>query len=129
MQTASFYSLPRKHRKHIESNNMIKRLHEGMRCLIRVVRIFPICDSCLRFVRVLAVEPHECYLEANRYLNMDFPRDIRQERIRKGAWSVARHAIAFAQLDVHNPSAVASPRATEPPSVSGHLPKFCRTPV
>jgi hypothetical protein len=35
------------------------------------VRVFPNTESCLRLVRALAVEMHENWLEATRYLNMD----------------------------------------------------------
>ena len=36
-----------------------------------VVRIFPNPASCLRLVRALAVEMHENWIEAIRYLNME----------------------------------------------------------
>jgi hypothetical protein len=36
-----------------------------------VVRSFPNAESCLRLIRALAVEMHENWLEAHRYLNMD----------------------------------------------------------
>ncbi|ASP73259.1 hypothetical protein CDO28_17850 [Sinorhizobium meliloti] len=36
-----------------------------------VVRIFPNTESCLRLVRALAIETHENWMEANRYINMD----------------------------------------------------------
>jgi Transposase, Mutator family len=39
------------------------------------VRIFPNAESCLRLIRALAVEMHENWLEAHRYLNMD---DLRE---------------------------------------------------
>ncbi len=36
-----------------------------------VVRIFPNEASCLRLIRALAIEIHEDWIEATRYLNMD----------------------------------------------------------
>lgn len=39
------------------------------------IRIFPNPRSCLRLVRALAVEIHENWLEATRYLNMDHLRE------------------------------------------------------
>ena len=48
----------------------------------RVVRIFPNEESCLRLIRALAVEMHENWLEAPRYLNMDLWREHRKEQLR-----------------------------------------------
>ena len=45
-------------------------------------RIFPNAESCLRLVRALAVEMHENWLEANRYLNMDHLREYKKEALR-----------------------------------------------
>ena len=46
-----------------------------------MVRIFPNGASCLRFVRALAVETHEGWLEASRYLNMDLLKEHRKLRL------------------------------------------------
>ena len=83
--TWTFYRLPRQHHKHLKSTNMLERLNEEIRRRTRVVRIFPNRDSCLRLVRALAVETHEDWLEANRYLNMDFLQELRKEELRKAA--------------------------------------------
>jgi transposase-like protein len=50
-----------------------------------VVRIFPNAESCLRLVRALAVEMHENWLEAHRYLNMDDLREHKKEALRMAA--------------------------------------------
>ena len=50
-----------------------------------MVRIFPNHDSCLRLIRALAVETHEDWLEANRYLNMDYLKELKKEQLRKAA--------------------------------------------
>ena len=84
-QTWTFYRLPRQHHKHLKSTNMLERLNEEIRRRTRVVRIFPNRDSCLRLVRALAVETHEDWLEANRYLNMDFLKELRKEQLREAA--------------------------------------------
>jgi putative transposase len=70
-ETLTFYRLPRRHHKHMKSTNMLERFNEEIRRRTYVVRIFPNTQSCLRLVRALAVETHENWLEANRYLNMD----------------------------------------------------------
>ncbi len=56
---------------------MLERLNEEIKRRTHVVRIFPNAESCLRLVRALAVETHENWLEANRYLNMD---DLREQK-------------------------------------------------
>jgi transposase-like protein len=50
-----------------------------------VVRIFPNATSCLRLIRALAVEMHENWLEAHRYLNMDDLREHKKETLRMAA--------------------------------------------
>jgi putative transposase len=70
-ETFTFFCLPRQHHKHLKSTNMLERLNEEIRRRTYVVRIFPNSESCLRLVRALAVEAHENWLEAPRYLNMD----------------------------------------------------------
>ena len=84
-QTWTFYRLPRQHHKHLKSTNMLERLNEEIRRRTRVVRIFPNHDSCLRLIRALAVETHEDWLEANRYLNMDYLKELKKEELRKAA--------------------------------------------
>jgi putative transposase len=76
-ETLTFFCLPRQHHKHLKSTNMLERLNEEIRRRTYVVRIFPNPESCLRLVRALAVETHENWMEANRYLNMD---DLRQHK-------------------------------------------------
>jgi putative transposase len=76
-ETLTYYRLPRQHQKHMKSTNMLERLNEEIKRRTRVVRIFPNGESCLRLVRALAVETHENWLEANRYLNMD---DLREQK-------------------------------------------------
>jgi len=46
------------------------------------LRIFPNAESCLRLVRALAVEMHENWLEATRYLNMDHLKEHKKEALR-----------------------------------------------
>jgi putative transposase len=50
-----------------------------------VVRIFPNAESCLRLVRALAVETHENWLEAIRYLNMEHLKEHRKQLMRQAA--------------------------------------------
>ena len=83
--TLSFYRLPRQHHKHMKSTNMLERLNEEIRRRTRVVRIFPNLERCLRLVRALAVEIHEGWLEASRYLNMDLLKEHKKEQLRMAA--------------------------------------------
>lgn len=78
-QTLSFYKLPRPHHKHLKSTNMLERLNEEIKRRTLVVRIFPDASSCLRLIRALAVETHENWIEATRYLNMDFLKEHRKQ--------------------------------------------------
>jgi putative transposase len=70
-ETLTFYRLPAEHHKHMKSTNMLERLNEEIKRRTHVVRIFPNEASCLRLVRALAVETHENWIEATRYLNME----------------------------------------------------------
>lgn len=84
-ETLTFYRLPRQHHKHLKSTNMLERLNEEIKRRTRVVRIFPNAESCLRLVRALCVETHENWLEAHRYLNMDYLREFKKEALRTAA--------------------------------------------
>ena len=83
--TLSFYRLPREHHKHLKSTNMLERLMEELKRRTLVVRIFPNGESCLRLVRALAVEIHENWIEAIRYLNMEPLEELKKERLRMAA--------------------------------------------
>jgi putative transposase len=84
-ETLSFYRLPRQHHKHLKSTNLLERLNEEIKRRTHVVRIFPNAASCLRLVRALAVEMHENWLEAHRYLNMDDLHEHKKEALRMAA--------------------------------------------
>ena len=81
-ETLAFYRLPLQHHKHMKSTNMLERLNEEIKRRTHVVRIFPNRESCLRLVRALAVETHEDWLEASRYINMDLLKE--QKKLRLG---------------------------------------------
>jgi len=78
-ETLSFYRLPRQHHKHMKSTNMLERLNEEIKRRTHVVRIFPHEESCLRLIRALAVEIHEDWIEATRYLNMDMLKEHKKK--------------------------------------------------
>jgi transposase-like protein len=84
-ETLTYYRLPRQHHKHMKSTNMLERLNEEIKRRTRVVRIFPNGESCLRLIRALAIETHENWLEANRYLNMDDLREQKKLLLREAA--------------------------------------------
>jgi len=80
-ETLSFYSLPHGRHKHLKSTSMLERLNEEIKRRTRVVRIFPNAPSCLRLIRALAVETHENWIEAHRYLDMNLLREHRKEAL------------------------------------------------
>lgn len=82
-ETFTFYSFPVQHHKHLKSTNMLERLMEEIKRRTNVVRIFPNTPSCLRLIRALAVEMHENWIEAVRYLNMEYLREHKKEALRK----------------------------------------------
>jgi putative transposase len=80
-ETLSFYNLPLGHHKHLKSTNMLERLNEEIKRRTRVVRIFPNEQSCLRLIRALAVETHENWIEAHRYLDMNLLHEHKKEQL------------------------------------------------
>ncbi|GAA0303032.1 IS256-like element ISRm5 family transposase [Sphingomonas oligophenolica] len=84
-ETFTFYRLPRQHHKHMKSTNMLERFNEEIKRRTIVLRIFPNEDSCLRLIPALAVETHENWLEANRYLNMNDLKEMKKADIRQAA--------------------------------------------
>lgn len=84
-ETWSYYRLPVAHHKHLKSTNLLERYHQEIKRRTLVVRIFPNPSSCLRLVRALAVETHENWIEATRYLNMDLLTEHKKELLRKVA--------------------------------------------
>jgi putative transposase len=82
-ETLSFYRLPLVHHKHLKSTNMLERLNEEIKRRTYVVRIFPNEESCLRLIRALAMETHENWIEATRYLNMELLREHRKQLLRQ----------------------------------------------
>jgi transposase-like protein len=80
-ETFTFYRLPRQHHKHLKSTNMLERLNEELKRRTHVIRIFPNEASCLRLVRALAIERHEEWLEAARYLDMEPLREQRKVKL------------------------------------------------
>jgi putative transposase len=81
-ETWTYYRLPVQHHKHLKSTNMLERLNQELKRRTQVVRIFPHAASCLRLVRALAVETHEGWLEAPRYLNMEHLREHKKAQLR-----------------------------------------------
>ena len=81
-ETLTYYRLPLPHHKHMKSTNMLERLNQELKRRTHVVRIFPNPESCVRLVRALAVEMHENWLEATRYLNMNHLKEHKKEALR-----------------------------------------------
>lgn len=84
-ETLTFYRLPRQHHKNMKSTNLLERLNEEFKRRTLVVRIFPNVASCLRLIRALAVEMHENWIEARRYLNMEDLKEHKKEQLRRAA--------------------------------------------
>jgi transposase-like protein len=84
-ETLTFYRLPRHRHKHPKSTNLIGAPERGDRARTHVVRIFPNAASRLPLIRALAVEMHENWLEAHRYLNMGDLREHKKEPVRMAA--------------------------------------------
>jgi putative transposase len=84
-ETLTYYRLPLAHHKHMKSTNMLERLNQEIKRRTHVVRIFPDAASCLRLVRALAVEAHENWLEAIRYLNMEHLKEHKKAELRRAA--------------------------------------------
>ena len=84
-ETLTFYRLPGQHHKNLKSTNLLERLNEEIKRRTLVVRIFPNVASCLRLVRALAVEMHENWIEAIRYLNMEDLKEHKKEQMRRAA--------------------------------------------
>jgi transposase-like protein len=84
-ETLTFYRLPRQHHKNMKSTNLLERLNQELKRRTLVVRIFPNTASCLRLVRALAVEMHENWIEAIRYLNMEYLKEHKKEQLRRAA--------------------------------------------
>jgi putative transposase len=84
-ETLTFYRLPRQHHKNLKSTNLLERLNEEIKRRTLVVRIFPNVAACLRLVRALAVEMHENWIEATRYLNMEYLKEHKKELMRQAA--------------------------------------------
>jgi putative transposase len=84
-ETLAYYRLPLAHHKHMKSTNMLERLNQEIKRRTHVVRIFPDAASCLRLVRALAVEAHENWLEAIRYLNMEHLKEHKKQTLRRAA--------------------------------------------
>lgn len=80
-ETLSFYTLPFGHHKHLKSTNMLERLNEDIKRQTLVVRIFPNEESCLRLIRVLAVDTHENWIEANRYQDMSLLAEMKKKAL------------------------------------------------
>jgi len=81
-ETLTYYRLPLAHHKHMKSTNMLERLNQELKRRTLVVRIFPNPPSCLRLTRALAIETHEGWLEATRYLNMEHLKEHKKETLR-----------------------------------------------
>ena len=70
-ETFAYYRLPLSHHKHLKSTNLLERLNQEFERRTHSVRIFTEEPCCLRLTRAHAVETHEEWIDANRYLNIE----------------------------------------------------------
>ncbi len=64
------YALPEPHRKRMRTTNMLERQNQELKRRIRVVRIFPNEQSCLRLVSALLIETSQDWM-GRLYLRME----------------------------------------------------------
>lgn len=69
--TLTFYSYPRKHWRHIRSNNPLERLFREVRRRSRVVGAFPDLTSCLMLAAARLKWTEERRWEKKRYMDID----------------------------------------------------------
>jgi transposase-like protein len=62
---------------------LLERLNEEIKRRTLVVRIFPNLAASLRLVRAFAVEMHENWIEATRYLNMEYLKEHKKDLMRQ----------------------------------------------
>jgi putative transposase len=84
-------SLPREPQAAHPSTNGLERLNQEIKRRIKVVKIFPNRQACLRLVTALAVKASEEWLTGRRYLDMEELRErYRQEREGEGVALIKR---------------------------------------
>jgi transposase-like protein len=76
-ETLTFDRLPRQHHRTAQVDQLPERPNEAIKRRAYVVRVFPHAPRFLRLIRARAVEMHENWLEAHRYLNMA---DLREHK-------------------------------------------------
>ncbi len=64
---------------------MLERYNQEIKRRTQVVRTFPNAESCLRLIGTLAVETHEDWLEANRYLKTKLLTEHKRELMKEAA--------------------------------------------
>lgn len=70
-ETLTFYSYPRRHWRHIRSNNPLERLFREVRRRCRVVGAFPDLNSCLMLASARLKWTEERRWEKKRYMDID----------------------------------------------------------
>jgi putative transposase len=75
-ETFAYYRLPQAHHNHLKSTNLLERLNQEFKRRTHLVRLFTDEPCCLRLIRALAVETHEEWIDASRYLNMEPLREL-----------------------------------------------------
>jgi putative transposase len=81
----TFYRLPRQHHKHLKSTNMLERFNEEIGRRTYAVHILPNSNACRGVIRAPAVETHENWLEAHRYINMNDLKEHKKTQLRQAA--------------------------------------------
>ena len=63
-------SLPKKYRVILRSTNILERENEELKRRVRVLRIFPNCDSVIRLLGAVLLDHHEGWMHKQRTMNM-----------------------------------------------------------
>ncbi len=83
-ETFSVYRLPRAHRKHMRSTNMLERFNKSVRSRTRVVGVFPNDASYLRLILALAAVTHDKWVSGKRYLSgaIGLDKDVQKQAMK-----------------------------------------------
>jgi len=84
-ETLTFYRLPAQHHKHLKSTNMLERLNEELKRRTHMGAHLSEWRQLLAGGPRSAVETHENWIEATRYLNMDLLREHKKQLLREVA--------------------------------------------
>jgi putative transposase len=75
----SCLAFPEAHRRCIRTTNGLERFNQEIKRRVKVVRIFPNPEACLRLLIAMAVEQSEKWVTGSRCLDMEELKERRSE--------------------------------------------------